>query len=85
MGLELLLMILVDAKLGQFEFTFLILAQQGHLLRFSLKFCLILLNKCIFVLLKLYLPLFIKPVLLFPDQLLLFFLVLAEGTLRLNL
>ena len=85
MGLELLLMVLIDAELGQFELALLVLAQQGHLLRFTLKLGLVLLDKGILILLKLDLALFIEPVLFFPDQLLLFFLVLAEGALRLDL
>ena len=85
MGLELLLMVLIDAELGKFELALLVLAQQGHLLRFTLELGLVLLNQGVFILLKLDLALFIEPVLFFPDQLLLFFLVLAEGALRFDL
>ena len=50
-SLELLLMILVDAELGKFEITLLVLPQQRHLLRLSLELSLVLFRESLLVLL----------------------------------
>mgnify|MGYP001240169359 CR=1 FL=1 len=78
-------MILVDAKLGKFKLSFFILSEKGQFLGLSVKLSLILLHECILILLKLNLTLLVESVFLLSNKLLLLFLMLSDGALRLCL
>lgn len=52
MRLELLLVVLIDAKFGQLKLSFLVLSQQRNLLLFPLELCFELLNHGILILLQ---------------------------------
>ena len=81
--LDLLLMGLVDAELCELELSLLVLSQDCHFLLFTLHLCFELLNQCVLIVPQLKLSFLVKPVLLLPDQLLLFTLVVSENLRRL--
>ena len=79
--LQLFLVVLIDAQLGQLELPLFVLLQQGHLLRLPLQVSLVLLNQSVLILLELCDSFFIKAVFFTSDEFLLLFLVLAQDAL----